>query len=78
MRQAMITAGRRRAAVTTADGQLLGPLCLKASQAGFCSDQDVRARALGNALPFAHVNVGVGDGAVTVQGPCAGQLLAVL
>ena len=48
IRQAMITAGHRRAAVTSADGQLLGLLCLKASQAGFCSDQDVRARALDN------------------------------
>ena len=43
----MTATGRRRAAVTSADGQLLGLLCLKASQAGFCSDQDVRARALG-------------------------------
>src|ERR1700685_514709 len=45
--RAMTTAGRRRAAVTSADGRLLGLLCLKASRAGFCSDQDVRARALG-------------------------------
>jgi len=43
----MTATGRRRAAVTSADGRLLGLLCLKASQAGFCSDQDVRARALG-------------------------------
>ena len=28
-------------------GRLLGLLCLKASRAGFCSDQDVRARARG-------------------------------
>jgi hypothetical protein len=49
LHQAMITAGRRRAAVTSADGRLLGLLCLKASQAGFCSDQDVRNRALDNA-----------------------------
>jgi CBS domain-containing protein len=42
----MTAAGRRRAAVTTADGRLLGLLCLKASRAGFCSDQDVRARSL--------------------------------
>ena len=47
VRRAMTTAGRRRAAVTSADGRLLGLLCLKASRAGFCSDQDVRARALG-------------------------------
>jgi CBS domain-containing protein len=44
--QAMAAAGRRRAAVTSADGRLLGLLCLKASRAGFCSDRDVLARAL--------------------------------
>ena len=49
VRRAMTAAGRRRAAVTSADGRLLGLLCLKASRAGFCSDQDVRARALGKA-----------------------------
>ena len=47
--RAMIATGRRRAAVTSADGQLLGLLCLKASQTGFCSEQDVHARALGKA-----------------------------
>jgi CBS domain len=46
VRRAMTAAGRRRAAVTSADGRLLGLLCLKASEAGFCSDRDVRARAL--------------------------------
>jgi CBS domain-containing protein len=45
--QAMTAAGRRRAAVTSADGRLLGLLCLKAGRAGFCSDLDVRARVLG-------------------------------
>jgi CBS domain-containing protein len=49
--RAMIATGRRRVAVTSADGQLLGLLCLKASQTGFCSEQDVRARALGKAAP---------------------------
>jgi CBS domain-containing protein len=49
VRRAMTTAGRRRAAVISADGRLLGLLCLKASRAGFCSDQDVRSRALGEA-----------------------------
>jgi len=44
---AMTATGRRRAAVISADGRLLGLLCLKASRAGFCSDQDVRARARG-------------------------------
>jgi CBS domain-containing protein len=53
LRRKMITTGRRRAAVTSADGRLLGLLCLQASQAGFCSDQDVRARALGEADPAA-------------------------
>jgi CBS domain-containing protein len=47
VRHAMTATGRRRAAVTSADGRLLGLLCLKASQVGFCSDTDVRARALG-------------------------------
>jgi len=42
--RAMIAAGRRRAAVVSAEGRLLGLLCLKASRAGFCSDQDVLAR----------------------------------
>jgi CBS domain-containing protein len=46
VRRAMTAAGRRRAAVTSAGGRLLGLLCLKASQEGFCSDLDVRARAL--------------------------------
>jgi CBS domain-containing protein len=50
----MVATGRRRAAVTTADGRLLGLLCLKASRTGFCSEQDVRARALGGADPFCH------------------------
>ena len=47
--RAMIATGRRRAAVTSADGRLLGLLCLKASQTGFCSEQDVRARTRGEA-----------------------------
>jgi CBS domain-containing protein len=53
VRRAMTAAGRRRAAVISADGALLGLLCLKASRAGFCSDQDVRARALGEVGPAA-------------------------
>ena len=43
--RAMTMTGRRRAAVTSADGRLLGLLCLKASGAGFCSDADADARA---------------------------------
>jgi hypothetical protein len=41
----MTAAGQRRSAVISADGRLLGLLCLKASHAGFCSDEDVAARA---------------------------------
>jgi len=54
VRRAMIAAGRRRVAVTSADGRLLGLLCLKASRAGFCSDQDVRARRAADAATGAH------------------------
>jgi CBS domain-containing protein len=60
VRRAMTEAGRRRAAVTSADGGLLGLLCLKASRAGFCSDQDVRARALGEADPAAVGSTSIG------------------
>jgi hypothetical protein len=59
VRRAMTATGRRRAAVTSADGRLLGLLCLKASRAGFCSDQDVRARALGEAAPAAVGSPGI-------------------
>jgi CBS domain-containing protein len=51
VRRAMAATGQRRAAVTSSDGRLLGLLCLKGSRTGFCSDQDVRARALGEAGP---------------------------
>ena len=44
---AMRLGGRRRLAVTDADGELLGLLCLKASGRGFCSDEDVAARSQG-------------------------------
>jgi CBS domain-containing protein len=60
VRRAMTAAGRRRAAVTSADGGLLGLLCLKASRAGFCSDQDVRARARDEADPTAVGSSGIG------------------
>jgi hypothetical protein len=60
VRRAMTAAGRRRAAVISADGGLLGLLCLKASRAGFCSDQDVRARGLGEAGPAAVGSTGSG------------------
>jgi hypothetical protein len=42
---AMTATGKRRNAVISANGRLLGLLCLKASHAGFCSDEDVVARA---------------------------------
>ncbi len=45
IQRVMNAAGRRRAAVISEDGRLLGLLCLKASRAGFCSEEDVRARA---------------------------------
>ena len=41
----MLRTGRRRLAVASADGSYRGLLCLKRSGAGFCSDQDVRARS---------------------------------
>jgi len=44
--RAMTATGRRRAAVVSEDGWLLGLLCLKASRTGFCSEHDVRARAM--------------------------------
>ena len=37
---------RRRLAVIDESGRLLGLLCLKKSGTGFCSDADVRSRAL--------------------------------
>jgi CBS domain-containing protein len=60
VRRTMTTAGRRRAAVTSAGGLLLGLLCLKASRTGFCSDQDVRARALDQADSAAADGTGCG------------------
>ncbi len=61
--RAMFAAGRRRVAVTGADGRLLGLLCLKASGTGFCSDDDVRARARapGPQAPAARAPAGSGD-----------------
>jgi CBS domain-containing protein len=37
--------GRRRLAVTSEHGTLLGLLCLKASGRGFCSEADVASRS---------------------------------
>jgi CBS domain-containing protein len=44
--QAMRHRGTRRLAVVADDGRLLGLLCLKRTLDGFCSDDDVRSRAL--------------------------------
>lgn len=56
-REAMVRTGRRRLAVVDDDGRLLGLLCLKRSQDGFCTDEGVaelrRARA---AAPGADVS----------------------
>jgi CBS domain-containing protein len=43
-RQWMVAARRRRLAVVEPDGTYRGLLCLKRTGAGFCSDDDVRAR----------------------------------
>ncbi|HEY2297191.1 MAG TPA: CBS domain-containing protein [Jatrophihabitans sp.] len=44
-RQRMIATRRRRLAVVDSDGTYRGLLCLKSAGTGFCSDDDVRARA---------------------------------
>ena len=44
-RSFMVKAGRRRLAVVDAAGRFHGLLCLKRTWMGFCSDQDVFARA---------------------------------
>jgi CBS-domain-containing membrane protein len=45
----MVSRGIRRVAVVTADGSLLGLMCLKQRRTGFCSDADVASRS--RALP---------------------------
>jgi CBS domain-containing protein len=40
---AMVRSGRRRVAVVGPDGVLLGLLCLKRNQSGFCTDEGVAA-----------------------------------
>jgi hypothetical protein len=55
----MVTTGWRWAAVISADGRLLGLLCLKASRARFRFDRDVHARALGEADPAAVGGTGI-------------------
>ena len=58
IQRAMNAAGRRRAAVISEDGRLLGLLCLKASRAGFCSEKDIHARALDGARDAALSSAG--------------------
>jgi CBS domain-containing protein len=43
-RQQLAARGERRLAVVDEAGRLLGLLCLKSRQTGFCSDDDVRSR----------------------------------
>ncbi len=45
-RGALVATGARRLAVVDGHGVLLGLLCLKRRRAGFCSDQDIRSRAV--------------------------------
>ena len=45
MRRVLISSGNRRRAVVDREGRLLGLLCLKRGQTGFCSDAEVAARA---------------------------------
>lgn len=45
-RRALVASGARRLAVVDGRGVLLGLLCLKRRRTGFCSDRDVRARAV--------------------------------
>lgn len=53
-RTTLLRRGERRRAVVDQDGQLLGLLCLKRRQTGFCSDRDVQARAIpGRGIPGA-------------------------
>lgn len=43
--QRLVRTGQRRLAVVDADSRLLGLLCLKRDQTGFCDDQGVAERA---------------------------------
>ncbi|MGI8677436.1 MAG: hypothetical protein ACR2LX_01855 [Jatrophihabitans sp.] len=46
VRRWMLASGRRRLAVLDDAGRLAGLLCLKRNGTGFCSDADVRMRAI--------------------------------
>ena len=45
MRRVLVSSGERRRAVVDRDGHLIGLLCQKRKQTGFCSDADVAERA---------------------------------
>ncbi len=45
-RGALVASGARRLAVVDDQGVLLGLLCLKRRRTGFCSERDVRSRAV--------------------------------
>jgi predicted transcriptional regulator len=51
VRMEMRRAGRRRLAVMSREGKLLGLLCLKKNGDGFCSDHDVAARRAASSSP---------------------------
>jgi CBS domain-containing protein len=44
-RRLLVARGERRRAVVDRDGRLLGLLCLKRLEAGFCSEADIAGRA---------------------------------
>lgn len=48
MFRVLVSSHQRRRAVVDRDGHLVGLLCLKQTQTGFCSDADVAERALAN------------------------------
>lgn len=53
MRRVLVSRGARRRAVVDRDGRLVGLLCLKRRQHGFCSDADVAGRAAGSLVSAA-------------------------
>lgn len=53
MRRVLISSGQRRRAVVDRDGHLVGLLCLKHKETGFCTDADVAERAFANLVTSA-------------------------
>jgi hypothetical protein len=72
----LISRGIRRVAVVTADGSLLGLMCLKQRRTGFCSDADVAARSDGLVGEPDEV-VADGAGVNETHGLCAAGLAEV-